>query len=146
MVAGVHSKKNRCKRYGFGTGSVMNEINITPFVDVVLVLLIVFMITSPMLIAGVHVDLPKSSSSPITPPRKPISVTITSKNELYVQDTKVAPRNLIKLLNKLTDNNKNSRILIRGDRRIDYGNVMAVIGAINKAGYKKVALITEVSS
>lgn len=125
---------------------LMSEINVTPFVDVMLVLLVIFMVTSPMLVAGVNVDLPETTASPVTGQDEPISVTVDKKGQVYIQDNLIAVGDLVIKLQAITKRNYNSRIFVRGDRDIDYGRVMQVVGAINAAGYTKVALITEITS
>ena len=126
-----------------GRRAVMAEINVTPMVDVMLVLLIVFMVTAPLLSTGVAVDLPEASSSPLPGQDEPLSVTVSPKGEIYLQDTVVALDELAPRLIAITQNNPQARIFVRGDRAIDYGTVMAVVGTVNRAGFSKVALVTE---
>ena len=122
--------------------TTMVEINMTPLVDVMLVLLIVFMITAPLLSAGVSVDLPEADSAPLPGQDEPLSVTIDAKGEVFLQDTAVTVEQLGPRLQAVTGRNPNARIFVRGDRAIDYGQVMAVVSAINQAGFSKVALLT----
>jgi biopolymer transport protein TolR len=120
------------------------EINVTPFVDVMLVLLIVFMVTAPMLTSGVAVDLPQSQASPIRDEdNKPIEVTLNEDGLIFVGETEVEMQRLPIMLNAITQNNPDRRIYVRADERLDYGNVMRILGTLNKAGLKKVALITK---
>jgi biopolymer transport protein TolR len=121
----------------------MSEINVTPFVDVMLVLLIVFMVTAPLLTVGVPIDLPKTKAQSISDSVEPLVVSINGKGEIYIQDTTVELKNLIARLSAITENKADTRIYVRGDRTIDYGRVMAVMGRINNAGFTRVALITE---
>ena len=121
----------------------MSEINVTPFVDVMLVLLIVFMVTAPLLTVGVPVDLPKTKAQSISDSVEPLVVSINGEGEIYIQDTTVELKNLIARLSAITENKADTRIYVRGDRAIDYGRVMAVMGRINNAGFTRVALITE---
>jgi biopolymer transport protein TolR len=121
----------------------MSEINVTPFVDVMLVLLIVFMVTAPLLTVGVPIDLPKTKAQSISDSVEPLVVSINGKGEIYIQDTTVELKNLIARLSAITENKADTRIYVRGDRTIDYGRVMAVMGRINRAGFTRVALITE---
>lgn len=121
----------------------MAEINVTPMVDIMLVLLIIFMVTSPMLVAGVTVDLPETSAAPVTGQDEPLSITIDAKGNVYIQETAVKLSNLVEKLTAITGQKKDTRIFVRGDKTIDYGKVMEIVGAINAAGYTKVALITE---
>ena len=121
----------------------MGEINVTPFVDVMLVLLIVFMITAPMLTMGVAVDLPRAESSPLPGQDEPLSVTIDANGTIYLQETEIELDQLVPRLIAITEQNTETRIFVRGDRLIDYGRVMAVIGSLNRAGFSRVALLTE---
>jgi biopolymer transport protein TolR len=135
-------------RKGNGTGRrrrrrQMGEINVTPFVDVMLVLLIVFMITAPMLTMGVAVDLPRADSSPMPGQDEPLAVTIDASGTIYLQETEIALDQLVPRLVAITGENTEARIFVRGDRAIDYGRVMAVIGSLNRAGFSRVALLTE---
>ncbi|MAI10759.1 MAG: protein TolR [Rhodospirillaceae bacterium TMED167] len=121
----------------------MSDINVTPFVDVMLVLLVIFMVTAPLLTAGVQVDLPKAQTSVITETDEPLSVTIDSVGRVFLQDTEIPLDNLSARLIAVTGANPDIRIFVRGDKTIDYGRVMQVMGTINSAGFGKVALITE---
>lgn len=123
-----------------------SEINVTPFVDVMLVLLIIFMVTAPMLTAGVSVDLPDSSAKPVAGTDEPLSVTVTADGGIFIQETEVKIEELQAKLNAIVGEKRDTRIFVRGDRAIDYGLVMRVIGEINAAGLNKVALITEASA
>ncbi|MBI2233783.1 MAG: protein TolR [Micavibrio aeruginosavorus] len=121
----------------------MSEINVTPFVDVMLVLLIVFMVTAPLLTAGVPIDLPKSQAKQIQDEdNKPIEVTVSNDGKIFVGETEVEMERLIALLSAMTNNDPDRRVFIRGDQKLAYGQVMEVIGAINKGGFRKVALIS----
>jgi biopolymer transport protein TolR len=121
----------------------MAEINVTPFVDVMLVLLIVFMVTAPLLTTGVAVDLPETSASPLPGQDEPLAVTVTASGQVFLQDSPVELDELGPRLIAITAQNREARIFVRGDRAIDYGRVMAVVGTINQAGFTKVALLTE---
>ncbi len=122
----------------------MSDINVTPFVDVMLVLLIVFMVAAPLLAAGVPVDLPKSEAKQISDEdNKPIEVSVTAEGKIYVGETEVERDRLIALLSSMTNNDPDRRVFIRGDQKLAYGQVMEVIGAINKGGFRKVALISD---
>ncbi|NVJ96586.1 MAG: protein TolR [Alphaproteobacteria bacterium] len=119
------------------------EINVTPFVDVMLVLLIVFMVTAPLLTAGVPVDLPKAAAKPLPQDSKPLEISIDQNGAIFIVDTEVGIDELIPRLSAISGESRDTRIYVRGDTRLDYGRVMEVIGAINAAGYTKVALIAE---
>ncbi len=133
---------------GGGRGSrhqrrIMSEINVTPFVDVMLVLLIIFMVAAPMLTAGVTVDLPESAAKPLPGQDEPLSVSVRADGEIYIQETKTALNELGPRLSAITQANRDARIFVRGDQAIDYGRVMRVMGEIHAAGFHKVALVTE---
>ena len=121
----------------------MSEINVTPFVDVMLVLLIVFMVTAPLLTVGIPVDLPKVKSSALTDQKDPLEITVKLDGEVYLGESKVEVDNLIPRLNAITDQNTEARIYVRGDRVVSYGRVLEIMSLINSAGYIKVALVTE---
>ena len=121
----------------------MSEINVTPFVDVMLVLLIVFMVTAPLLTVGIKVDLPKVKATALTDIKDPIEITINLDGEIYIGESKVEVQNLIPRLNAITEQNTEARIYIRGDRVVAYGRIMEIMSIINSAGYIKVALITQ---
>lgn len=123
----------------------MAEINVTPMVDVMLVLLIIFMVTSPMMIAGVSVDLPKTNAPAIAGQDEPLSVTIDNDGKVYIQNKQIELKDLVTKLRAVTKQKTDTRIFVRGDQNIDYGKVMSLVGQINAAGFTKVALITEVS-
>lgn len=119
------------------------DINITPLVDVMLVLLIIFMVTAPLLTVGIPVDLPKTKASAMNEQTEPLTVTLDKNGDLFIQETKVKPDGLVPRLVAITNSNPETRIYVRGDQHITYGQVMEVMGAINGAGFKKVALISE---
>ncbi len=121
----------------------MSEINVTPFVDVMLVLLVVFMVTAPLLSVGVPVDLPKSEAASINTPDEPLVISINARAEIFIQETPVPLENLSARLAAVTGANPDTRIFVRGDKSIDYGRVMEVMGRISAAGYKKVSLLAE---
>ena len=120
----------------------MNEINVTPMVDVMLVLLIIFMITAPLLTVGVQVDLPRTKASQIRGEDEPLAITIDADGHVFLQDTEVDLEGLVPRLLAITSNNPDARIFIRGDASIAYGRIMEVMGTVNAAGYRKVALVT----
>jgi biopolymer transport protein TolR len=122
------------------------EINMTSLIDVMLVLLIVFMIAAPMLTSGVAVDLPQAESSPLPGQDEPLSVTVDREGRIWLQDSEIALEQLGPRLEAITGRKPDARIFVRGDRGIDYGTVMGVVSAINRAGFSKVALLTEVAA
>ncbi len=122
----------------------MAEINMTPFIDVMLVLLIVFMVSAPLLTAGVPVDLPSSKAKALTQEDdKPLEISLRKDGSIFVGETPVKGDRLIPMLSAITENNPDRRIYVRGDQKLAYGEIMGIIGSINAAGFKKVALITE---
>jgi len=120
----------------------MSQINVTPMVDVMLVLLVVFMITAPLLTVGVPIDLPKTAASRIVGQDEPLVISVDQAGKVYLQDLEVTLEQLVPRLTAITRNRKDARIFLRGDRTIAYGTVMTVMGAMNQAGFTKVALIT----
>lgn len=122
----------------------MSEINVTPLVDVMLVLLIIFMVTSPMLVAGIQVDLPETQAAPIEAQKEPLSITIDKKGQVYIQEKKVTVEHLGEKVKAIGGENKDLRIYVRGDKHLDYGKVMEVVGILNTAGFHKIGLITEI--
>lgn len=123
---------------------LMNEINVTPLVDVMLVLLITFMITAPMLIAGIKVDLPKTESAPVSGQFKPLVISIDKNNELYITETKIDPKELIPKLESITKEKKDTRIFVKGDKSVPYGVIVETMSRIHSAGFTKVALISDI--
>ncbi len=121
----------------------MSEINVTPFVDVMLVLLIVFMVTAPLLTVGIPVDLPKVKASALTDQKDPLEITVKIGGEIYLGESEVEVENLIPRLNAITKLNKDARIYVRGDRVVAYGRIMEIMSLVNSAGYIKVALVTQ---
>jgi biopolymer transport protein TolR len=121
----------------------MAEINVTPFVDVMLVLLIVFMVTAPLLTVGVTVDLPETASSPLPGQDEPLTVSVARDGAVFLQDSAIDLPDLGPRLLAITERRPDTRIFVRGDKVIDYGRVMEVVGAIHSAGFTKVALVTE---
>jgi len=121
----------------------MGEINVTPFVDVMLVLLIVFMVTAPLLTVGVEVDLPKTKAGAINADAAPLVVSIKSDGSLYLQETVVESEALIPRLKAISNANPDVRIFVRGDRAVSYGEVLSVMGRIQSAGFEKVALVAK---
>ena len=136
MAINLHKSERRSR-------NVMSEINVTPFVDVMLVLLIVFMVTAPMLTVGVPVNLPESEADSLPDDKEPLTVSINSKGEVFVQDTKVAFNELVAKLLAISKNRTDTRIYVRGDKNINYGRVMEVMGNLAGSGFTKVALISQ---
>ena len=121
----------------------MSEINVTPFVDVMLVLLIIFMVTAPLLTVGVQVDLPETSADTLPEESEPLTLTINSKGEVFIQETKIEFDKLIKKILAVSNNRTDTRIYVRGDKTINYGRVLEIMGLLSGSGFTKVALISE---
>ncbi|MAU40235.1 MAG: protein TolR [Kordiimonas sp.] len=144
MGASLPSSGRHVGRTGFSRRHrPMSEINVTPFVDVMLVLLIVFMVAAPLLTVGVAVDLPNSSAQPLPEDNEPLSLTITKQGEIYLQEEVIPLEQLVPRLTVIFENRRDGRIYVRGDRQVDYGRVMQVMGIMNGAGFSRVALVTE---
>ena len=120
----------------------VSEINVTPMVDVMLVLLVIFMITAPLLTVGVPVDLPQTQANAIRDPEEPMSVSINAEGKVFLQDAEIELAALVPRLRAIAGTNPDLRIFVRGDKSVDYGRVMEVMGTINAGGFNKVALIT----
>ena len=139
MAAGLQARTGR----GRGRRRPMAEINVTPFVDVMLVLLIVFMVTAPLLTVGVPVDLPKTKAQALSQDREPLSVTIRKGGTIYLQNTPVAEDSLVDRLTAISQNGYDQRIFVRGDKSVDYGRVMEVMGLLSAAGFTHIGLVTD---
>lgn len=124
------------KRKGF------NEINVTPFVDVMLVLLVIFMVTAPMLVTGVQIELPEADAAPFSAQEEPITVTVMSDGSVYLNETSIHIDELSEKLSAISEINKDTKIFIRGDKGTNYGVVMKVLATIQAGGFNKFSLIT----
>ena len=124
----------------------MSDINVTPFVDVMLVLLIVFMVSAPLLTVGVPLDLPQSQAKSLDQDSKPLTVSVNVKGQVFLQDSEIKIDELVANLKAVTDarGGADERIYVRGDKKVDYGTMMQVMGRLSAAGYHRVALVTEV--
>ena len=120
-----------------------SDINVTPFVDVMLVLLIIFMVTAPLLTVGVQVDLPETNADTLQSDNEPLEVTIDSSGIIFIQETKIGLSELIPKMKAITENRFDTKIYVRGDEKIDYGQIMMVLGELSGSGFSKVALITK---
>ena len=121
----------------------MSEINVTPFVDVMLVLLVVFMVTAPLLTVGVPIDLPNSKANNLPENNNPLSITINKEGKLYLQDEEIELNQLIARITVIFENRKEDRIYVQGDEGVSYGRVMQVMGLLNANGFSRVALVTD---
>jgi len=125
---------------------VMAEINVTPMVDVMLVLLIIFMVSAPLLTVGVPLDLPQTQAKTLDQDKEPLTVSVNLKGQVYLQNTEISLEEVVPKLKAVTEarSGADERIFVRGDRQVDYGTVMKVMGRISAAGFRRVALVTEV--
>ena len=121
----------------------MSEINVTPFVDVMLVLLIIFMVTAPLLTVGVQVDLPESAADSLPDEQEPLTISINSKGEIFIQEHQIEYNKMIPKILAIAKNRTDTRIYVRGDKTINYGRVLEVMGTLSGSGFTKVALISE---
>jgi biopolymer transport protein TolR len=121
----------------------LSEINVTPLVDVMLVLLIIFMVTAPLMTSGVSVDLPKTDAKPINTDSQPLTVSINAGGKIFLQDEEVQLPELVAKLQAIAQNNQDRRIFVRGDKDIAYGRIMEVMGTITQGGFTKVALLAK---
>jgi biopolymer transport protein TolR len=124
----------------------MSEINVTPMVDVMLVLLIIFMVSAPLLTVGVQIDLPQTQAKSLDQDKEPLTVTVNTKGEVYLMNSEIKVEELVPKLKAITDarGGAEERIYVRGDRNVNYGTVMRVMGRLSAAGFRRVALVTEV--
>ena len=120
----------------------MAEINVTPFVDVMLVLLIIFMVAAPLLTVGVPIDLPETQAAPMEGDTEPLTVSIGADGKIFLQEEVVDSDRLVSTLQAIAQNGLNERIYVRGDREADYGTIMRVMGRLNAAGYRRIGLVT----
>lgn len=123
----------------------LSEINVTPFVDVMLVLLIVFMVTAPLLTVGVPVDLPKTKAQPLSQDREPLTISVRRDGSVYLQNTRVAEDDLVPRLTAIAANGYDQRVFVRGDKAVDYGRVMQVMALVSAAGFTHIGLVTDVA-
>ncbi len=140
MAAELHGASRRRRRHR----PPMSQINVTPFVDVMLVLLVIFMITAPLLTVGVQVDLPETEAGPISGDDESLAITITKENVIFLQETEVQLGELVPKLLAISERRTNMRIFVRADTELAYGRVMEVMGTVNRAGFNKVALVTKI--
>jgi biopolymer transport protein TolR len=121
----------------------MSDINVTPLVDVMLVLLVVFMVTAPLLTVGVPVDLPQTQAPPINEPKEPLTITVNREGAVFIQETSVPIDSLVERLRAITGSNPDASLYVRGDKDINYGRVLEVMSLVTAAGFHKVSLVAE---
>jgi biopolymer transport protein TolR len=126
--------------------AVMAEINVTPMVDVMLVLLIIFMVSAPLLTVGVPLDLPQTQAKSLDQDKNPLTLSVNLKGQVFLNDTEIGLDDLVTKLKAITEarGGLDERIFVRGDKKVDYGTVMKVMGRLSAAGFRRVALVTEV--
>ena len=124
---------------------VMSEINVTPMVDVMLVLLIIFMVSAPLLTVGVPIDLPQSQAKSLEQDKEPLTVSVNEKGQIFLQNTEIAADDLVAKMQAVAEarGGKEARVYVRGDKKVDYGTMMRVMGRLSSAGFTRVALVTE---
>ena len=138
MGSGWVSRRSRRRR-----ATVMAEINVTPMVDVMLVLLIVFMVAAPLLTVGVPIDLPQTQAKSMEQDKEPLTLSVNDKGLVFLQNTEIKLDEIVPKLKAIAKNGAEERIYVRGDRKVDYGTIMKVMGRLSAAGYRRVALVTE---
>ena len=143
MAASVYSGTGRSNGRAAGRYRPMSEINVTPLVDVMLVLLVVFMVTAPLLTVGVPVELPQTQAPPINEPKEPLVITVNRDGAIFIQETTVPVESLIVRLQSITGSNPDAVLYVRGDKEINYGRVLEVMSLISAAGFRKVSLVAE---
>ena len=145
MSGGAHSGSSGRRRHR--RSPVMAEINVTPMVDVMLVLLIIFMVSAPLLTVGVPIDLPQSQAASLDQAEKePLAISVTTDGKVFLQNSEIKIEELVPRLKAIAEarGGNDERIYVRGDKTVDYGTVMRVMGRLSAAGFRKVALVTEV--
>jgi biopolymer transport protein TolR len=147
MGAGVGQAASKSGRRSRRRSAVMSDINVTPFVDVMLVLLIVFMVSAPLLTVGVPIDLPQSQAKALSQDNEPLTVSVDVAGKVFLQDKEIQLDDLVPKLKAIVEARNgtlNDQIYVRGDKKVDYGTMMRVMGRLSAAGYHKVALVTTV--
>ena len=134
---------SRRQRARHGAYKPMSEINVTPLVDVMLVLLVVFMVTAPLLTVGVPVELPQTQAPPINEPKEPLVITVDRNGGIFISETSVPVDSLVPKLQAITGSNPDAVLYVRGDKEINYGRVLEVMSLVTAAGFHKVSLVAE---
>ncbi|MFC4173982.1 ExbD/TolR family protein [Microvirga sp. GCM10011540] len=138
MAGGGGRRRRRARRAG-----VINEINMTPFIDVMLVLLIIFMVAAPMMTAGVPLDLPQTTAAPLNMDSKPVTLSIKETGQVFLAEDELTDDAIVGKLAEVAKSGFDERIFVRGDKQVDYGRVAQIMSIVTSAGYKRVALVTE---
>jgi biopolymer transport protein TolR len=143
-VAGLaHGHAGGRRRRRRGKRGVINEINMTPFIDVMLVLLVIFMVTAPLMTAGVPLDLPKAAAAPLNVDAKPVTLSIKADGKVFLGESALDDGQIVPAVTAAAKQGFDERIFLRGDRKVDYGRVAQVMAVVTGAGFKRVALVTE---
>jgi biopolymer transport protein TolR len=142
-IAVGNGRKSSRGRRGVPRYGAMADINMTPFIDVMLVLLIIFMVAAPLLTTGVSVDLPQTSAQALNVEKKPIAVSLNDQGQLYLMDQPIADTDLVPKLQETSQNDPDQRIYLRASKIVPYGRVAEIMASVTQAGFKKVALVTE---
>ncbi len=142
MSVGTAGRGGRGHRRRGRHHGLMSEINVTPFVDVLLVLLIIFMVAAPLLTVGVPIDLPETRASAMNPETQPITISVNENGQIYLQETEIPLEEVVAKLNAIATTGYEERIYVRGDKTTNYGTVMQVMARIQAAGYTKIGLVT----
>jgi biopolymer transport protein TolR len=143
MAVSVYSGSGRNGGSGRGRYRPMAEINVTPMVDVMLVLLVVFMVTAPLLTVGVPVDLPETAAPAINEPKEPLTITVNRDGAVFLQETGIEVDSLVPRLQAITGGNPDAVLYVRGDKAINYGRVLEIMSLVSSAGFRKVSLVAE---
>ena len=141
--SGVHHGPGGRRRRRVRHARAINEINMTPFIDVMLVLLIIFMVAAPLMSGGVPLDLPKTSAAPLNVDAKPITLSIKATGQVFLGEDELRDDEIVSRLNATAKRGPDERVFVRGDKKVDYGRVAQVMSVVTGAGFKRVALVTE---
>ena len=141
-MGGSLAQSGRKSRRGRRRALPIADINMTPFIDVMLVLLIVFMVAAPMLTVGVPIELPKTAAKPMQDETQPVTISIKPNGDIFLMETKIGPDEIVPRLQAIVKNGADERIFIRGDKSVDYGTMMRIMGQVSGAGFKRIGLVT----
>ena len=144
MGASIQAGSSNGSRRRRRASRPMSEINVTPMVDVMLVLLIIFMVTAPLLTVGVPIELPKTEAKQLEGAKEPLTISVDPEGRIFLQDTELKIDEIAPKLTAIAKNGYDERIFVRGDRRVNYGIVMRVMGTISAAGFRRIALISDI--
>jgi biopolymer transport protein TolR len=144
MGASIQERSTNGGRRRRRVGRPMSEINVTPMVDVMLVLLIIFMVTAPLLTVGVPIELPKTEAKQLEGNKEPLTISVDPDGRIFLQDTELKLDEIVPKLSAIAKNGYDERIFVRGDRRVNYGIIMRVMGTISAAGFRRIALVSDI--